>query len=647
MAKKKKKVAAPPKPPRHYGIYIIPVIIILGFLIYSNSFHTPFAFDDQSLLLDNQLLKHDTIFTQYNLPRYIGLVTFALNYKYQQLNTTGYHLVNLLIHIANAILVYLLVRTLLMLTKRRDDKTYLFYVPISTALIFLVHPIQTQAVTYIAQRFTALAALFTLSSVLLYVIFKTRQKGSWLYLILSMLCAVLAYKTKENTATLPFILIIIEYIFFKSSKTALAKKAFYLLPYFLLLGVIVISFVSMHGKFEDVLTGLAEKSKETKMISRSQYLITEFRVLVTYMRLLLLPVHQAIDYYYPLSDSFFESRTLLSFLLIAALAAGAIVSIPRFPITAFGILWFFNFVLIESSVIPISDVIFEHRVYLPSIGFILALTSLVFALLRDSTRHIAGIVLLCIIIALSAATYMRNKVWDSSISLWEDAAKKYPQNYRNHVNLGVSYAKLERFDEAIKELESGLPSSTTNAQGCIQLARCYYKKGNTQKGREWLNRAIQLDADAPSVIEGAATIYLEQRNYDAAITILNHGYPDNKSNLIINGLLARAYCSIGNLDKALFFFDEALRINSTYAEAHHDRGLCLVRNNKLLEARPSFLQSIALRPDLADAYYFVALSYDQEGDRTNAVRYYREAVDRSPAESPLSAKAQARLNELQ
>ena len=642
MAKKKKKDVIPQ---RSYSIYFIPIIIIVGFIIYSNTFHVPFLFDD-TMILENQELQNGSIFAQLNAPRYVGLITFALNYQLNRFNTTGYHLVNLLIHIANALLVYLLTKKLIELKSLNGNSNYLLYVPILTALIFLVHPAQIQAVTYISQRITALAAFFTLASVILYIKFRIKESRSFGYLVLSLLCAVLAYKTKENTATLPVIIGIIEYIFFRASKINLKQKVLYILPYFLLLGVIIISFVHINASFEEVLTRMAEKSKETEMISRSQYLITEFRVVVTYIRLLLIPVNQCIDYFYPLAESFFEIRTLFSFLIVAGLCAVGFAGLKKHPLSSFGIFWFLNFLLIESSLIPIRDVIFEHRMYLPSVGFILALVSFLFIIVPDSFKRGLAIALLCIVIALSIATYNRNKVWGSAISLWEDAVKKYPQNLRNHVNLAVSYAEKERYDDAIKEFTIGLPKNTRDGEGSMQFARCYFKKGMVELGMEWIDRAVKLNPASLPILYGAATIYLEQNNYESALKTLNYAYNVNKSDMVINGLLGRTNCSIGNLDKALFFFDEAIRINSSFAEGYHDKGLCLFRNRKIIESRPSFLRCLEIEPTLTDSYYFIGVSYEMEKDITNAARYYEQAIARSPQGSIISVKAQERLSKL-
>ncbi|MBI5874383.1 MAG: hypothetical protein HZB81_00780 [Deltaproteobacteria bacterium] len=154
------------------GHAIIPLIfILLGFLIYSNVLYGPFIFDDGLFIRDNYQIRNLSIFTDFSGTRYIGFLTFALNYYFGGLNTFGYHLVNIIIHIINAILVYFLVWFTLDRIKPKNPLliAYSDYLPFVVSLIFLVHPIQTQAVSYITQRFESLVTLFFLLSLVLYI----------------------------------------------------------------------------------------------------------------------------------------------------------------------------------------------------------------------------------------------------------------------------------------------------------------------------------------------------------------------------------------------------------------------------------------------------------------------------------------------
>lgn len=212
MAKKKIKKAQqeqkPTEPQRseapQYKIYIVLLILIFtGLLIYSNTFHSPFAFDDYRNITENDDVTNNAIAGKPNHQRWIGFVTFAANYHYGKMNTFGYHVVNISIHIINAFLVYLIIQKILLILQSSSAIMYRREIPLIVSLLFLVHPIQTQAVNYIVQRITALAALFALLSILYYLKFRSGKTKDYGSLLLSLLACLLAYKTKENTATLP------------------------------------------------------------------------------------------------------------------------------------------------------------------------------------------------------------------------------------------------------------------------------------------------------------------------------------------------------------------------------------------------------------------------------------------------------------
>lgn len=277
----------------------------------------------------------------------------------------------------HGILVFLICSLLLHILKLNLSNLQSYFFSLTVSLLFILHPIQTQAVTYISQRFASLAALFAFSSIYCYL--QYRNKSSSAYYIGSLLFALLAFKTKENTATLPLIIIMLEWLVFRPSNRH-KKIIIAVIPYFFLLSVIVFSFVNAKKPVAELVNDIIGKSVETSTISRTTYLMTQFRVITTYLRLLLLPIRQSIDYYYPLSKSFFEGKTFLCFLLLLCLLIISIIIRKKYTAISVGMLWFFIFLIVESSIIPIADVIFEHRLYLPSFGFFFALTSLIYCI---------------------------------------------------------------------------------------------------------------------------------------------------------------------------------------------------------------------------------------------------------------------------
>ncbi|MBC8465839.1 hypothetical protein H8D57_02335, partial [bacterium] len=357
-------------------------------------------------------------------PRAIVDLTFALNYSWGKLNVFGFHLTNVLIHILNGFFVYILGTIMFehLSGLARAPNSSLKFVPLFAALVFVTHPIQTQVVTYTVQRYASMAALFYLASVLFYIKariiqkcaeqkgqreeefdqgsklkaqssevrgqrsedrgqriedsgqrieFKVqRLKGNWFSAIsyqlsalyfLSILCGLLSFLSKQNTASLPGVILLVEYLLIDRTWQGWKKKLLWFTPAFVL-WVLFIAYVS--GLFsgggweEGLLEDVSERMMETESVDRWNYLYTQFNVLVVYIRLLCLPINQNLDYMYPFNAGFFDGYTPLAFLLMMCISVISIWMIKRSQIVSLAILWFFITLSVESSIIPIRDALF-------------------------------------------------------------------------------------------------------------------------------------------------------------------------------------------------------------------------------------------------------------------------------------------------
>jgi len=551
------------------------LLYFLAVLIYSNTFSDPFHFDDEANIVDNPRIKNLSNLIDLSGRRYVGFLSFALNYHFGQLNVFGYHLVNLLIHITNGFLVYSLVLLLLRIppplltpySSRLSPPASTFAssssIALATALLFVVHPLQTQAVTYIVQRFTSLAALFYLLTSVLYLKWRSAKEESRirsLYYAGALLCTVLAMKTKESSFTLPLMLLLIEAVFFESPTR---KRWIALIPFLLTLLIIPLSHPGAVGEGEERIE-----------ISRWDYLFTQFRVIMTYLRLLILPVNQNLDYDYPISHSLLEPKVLFSFLFLLVLFTFSLYLLFVRPrpshssrLAAFGILWFFLTLSIESSIIPIRDVIFEHRLYLPSVGFFLAGSVLIITLL-DRWRGMNVLVIGVLVVILSIATYQRNVVWRDDLTLWTDVVRKSPNNARGHYSLGLAYQNLEHTDflflnDAIREYEAAIALNPN-------YARAHNALGNLYKDLGRVDEQIQ--------------------EYKIALTI-NPDFAEAHFNL------GNLYKDLGRVDEQIQEYKIALTINPDFAEAHYNLGVAYVEQGRLSEAIHEFEQALQIKPD--------------------------------------------------
>jgi hypothetical protein len=504
----------------------IPLILIalLGLLAYSNTFEVPFQFDDQFNIVENPLIKDLSNFVepsqaaghrQYRnfIGRFFGSLTLALNYRFNGIDVAGYHVVNLAVHIANALLVYWMVlltfRTTFMKESAQTGNSQ--HIALFSALLFVSHPLQTQAVTYIVQRFASLAALFYLLAIVFYARCRIAGVLNIKAVILYFLCfisATFAMQTKEIAFTLPVAIAAYEFFFFRAS---FKKRLLFLVPLLLTMLIIPVTFLSM--------SDLETVTRLQTNMSRFDYLFTEIRVVASYIRLFFFPINQNLDYDYPVYHTFLKPQILLSSLfLLSIIGIGAYLfyrsrrreAILR--LTAFGIFWFFVTLSVESSLIPIADVMFEHRMYLPSIGFFIAIATVAALVVGRANKErvsATAVIVLCLVpLVLASAAYTRNKAWHSEVSLWEDVVRKSPNKARSHYELAEAYDLNGNTDEAIVHYLTALRLKPDYAYAHINLGIAYSKKGKLEEAVEHFKAALKLRPDLKYVHNNLGTVYL-------------------------------------------------------------------------------------------------------------------------------------------
>ncbi len=624
-----------------YGLAIaLSLITITTLLIYSHTFSFPFHFDDESSIVQNYRLRDLSKFWPPSGTRYIGFLSFAINYYFGRLNVFGYHLVNIIIHIINGLLVWWLL-TLTFRTPRMERSGILqlkSLIAITCALIFISHPIQTQAVTYIVQRFASLATLFYLLSLVLFIMGRLSHHAHnpiprAVFYLFSLLSAILAMLTKEISFTLPFVILLYEFTFFANSppgsvtqglslrlRTLGLKRLLYLIPFLLILLVIPLTLIGIDKPLGDIIGELGEATKEIKEIPRGVYLLTQFRVIVTYIRLLFLPIHQNLDYDYPLYNSLFRPEVFLSFTFLLSILGLAIYLFVRSRRThngyaflvSFGILWFFITLSVESSIIPIRDVIFEHRLYLPSVGAVIAFSTTIFYALRyakikvspASPSHLiaTSILLLVTTVPLGIATYNRNRVWKDGVTLWEDVVKKSPKKGRGYEGLGFAYYTKNQVDEAIKAMEvyrKILKMKPTQLGVHYRLGIAYYTLGQIEEAIEEYKKALRLVPDFPEAHFG----------------------------------IGAAYYSQGRMDEAIEEYEKALRLKPDYPDAHYNLAKVYESKGLLDMAVQESIMAVRINPDFVDAHFNLGIYYKQKGLKNEAIREFEEVLKLNPQDT--------------
>ena len=319
-----------PKNPVLLNLAGLALILGTGIIIYSNSFGCSWHLDDFINIVNNPIMRDLTDWETWwrmGNTRMAGLYSFALNYHFHEADVWGYHLVNLCIHLVNACLVWWLTFLICSSPALKEHKiaSHKMLFAFVTALMFVLHPLATQSVTYIVQRLASQVAMFYFLSLAFYLQARLTKRGNLTRILLFAGCAVsavLAMLTKENAFTLPFAIILSELFFIRTEKLSVIFRDYRVILLILLsLGALmVIPFQSSLSIFNSI----SPPGNPDFVLTPLNYFLTQFSVIVKYIQLLFLPVGQNLDYDFPVSHSLFEIKTLLSFLFLSSLVVLAV-----------------------------------------------------------------------------------------------------------------------------------------------------------------------------------------------------------------------------------------------------------------------------------------------------------------------------------
>ena len=648
---------------REFRFDLIAIIIIVfwGVIIYSNSFDAPFQFDDRAFVLANPAIKHlQNIHSivNYRPQRWVAFFTFAANFAISGNNVFSYHLFNLILHLLNTILIYCFLNFILNLPSFKIDKfqNSKKIIPFFISLLFLVHPLQTESVTYIYQRFTPLATFFYLLTLIFYIKYRNGSLKS--NYILCLLSLFLGMFSKEEMFTAPSMIILLEIYFisgFKVGKVGTEQcsvptrwKMFIPILLTLLLIPLTYIFIVKGMTFNNI--NLNRISRDTFIFSRSTYLFTEFNVLIKYFQLFFFPIVLNLDYDFPISETLFEYPTILSFLIVLTLLIIGILLYKKHRLISFGIIWFFVTISITSSIIPIKDVIFEHRMYLPSIGLSIALIFALYQIFPGTvtkspflksvngsssplSKRVGGllpILLIIIAIAFSFLTYRRNEVWRDDVRLWEDTAKKSPNKSRVHSNLANALVRAGKIDDAIKHYLEALRITPDYAEGYNNLGIALFRKGKIDEAIKYYNEALRLKPEYADAYNNLGNALQSQNKYDEAISYYKKAIQNNPNH-------SRAYNNLGDalmrqekIDEAIDNYLKAVKLDPEYAECYNNLGLAFAKKNDINAAINYLSMAVQINPKHTKAHYNLAYYLYKAGNKDEAITHYSEVIKQTP-----------------
>lgn len=591
-------------------------IVLFGVVLYSNTLHVPWYMDDLNNILDNRAVHtlEDAWSAVFSTARGFINLTFAVNYALGGDNAVGFHVVNIAIHLLTCCLVFLLL-------KRVFPKNILSAA--GGALIFLAHPLQTQAVTYIVQRATSLAGLFFFLAIYLYTRFREDLEGTpkrnWALFAGALVCGALAVGIKQNTAVLPVAIMLFER-YFLSGRHPLSWKRLcaYIAPFALapLWSAAQSLFIPLVANGETLSTlGKMPNLIHLQQLSPLNYLFTEFSVIWLYLRLLVFPLGQALDYDYPIVTTLFTWPTFTGLLGIMLLLVMALKIRGKFPRISFGLFWFFLTLAIESTFIPL-DPVFEHRLYLPMFGFGLALMACLVKLPGRVNLTFA----LVIILILSVLTWQRNARWNDPVAFYENNLQHAPRSERVYLGLGNALMNSGRVIDARRAYLSGLKINPEYTLLYLALAKSFSRSNENHKAVDLLLKAIAIEPGNDNLYVNLGGTYILLEQFDRAIEVLKKALSLAPQNPNIYMNLGVAYEQTGSIEDALGYFKRAIELDGNNPQRYFLLGIALSRCGEFKKALQAYMQAIQLDPGHERALLYAAMASDQIGEAQLAGR---------------------------
>ncbi len=652
-------------------------LALIGLLVYSNSFRVPFHYDDITFLKEKLIIKSLPLFLEWITEDFLRIIsgrafllfTFYLNYVINGLDTFGYHLVNLAIHISTAFLFYLLITKYVINDKTIASNDNINPLPVQNSgvgcfldnsyhlkailasTVFLVHPINTESVTYISSRSSELSALFIVASMLCF--FRaTQNKFHFTIYVLSIFFFILGLSTKEAAVVIPLLILLFDLYFISNRNKNFRARFKYHLPFWLM----ILAGFSYYARF----------IIKPEMYDRPWlvHILTESKVFIEYLRLLILPFGLNFDHYVRESVSL-DPWVLSSIMIIFALLIIAIFIRNKNRVLSFSIIWvFIN--LVPFMTIKLSDYMTERWLYAAAIGFSLGLVELIMRVF-SGRKKIGVIVLSCIILLFGSLTVLRNNVYKSPVDLWADSLKKSPEKARPYTNLSASYLERGNIAKAIEIMELSIKMGNRAIETYLNLANAYFLKDDLNKAEEILvslhNRGV------PEIYYyNLGVVYKFKKEYEKSIEEFKKVLKTNPQSISALGSIGECYELLGEKDKAREYFmsategiprnaeDYLVLAKSYFAIGENQKGTeslnkaliadpfniyirniianTLLEKNYLDEAYKHFSLMAEISPDYVNAYKGMGRAMLAKGNTSEARRQFKKALSLLPDVSP-------------
>ena len=655
--------------------YMMGILVLLPLLVYLNCLHNDFVYDDLHLVSHNQgikgIQKVPSIFSLKKLGSYrpVRMASYALDYSLNQqlwrhlegmsgkdegyewgLNPFGYHFSNLLYHIITVLLVFLVINTL------TGDHRVAFLV----SVLFSIHPVHTESVAYISGRRDILSTLFYLIG--FYSFMRWRTSLKWRYSVMCGVSYLLALGSKEMAVTLPllcFCFDVVRYLQVESGEKGsstlkrvlrVLKKVVVSHKYFYLMFFVAAAFATYYKVWI--------KSPSVRHSFYGEHIglhvLTMAKVMVHYLTLMLFPINLVADYSYrgfPLASSLFEPSALMALLILVFIFYFFWRLLNSSPLLSFGIMWWWVTLLPVCQIFPHHELMAEHYLYLPSIGFLLVMALLVVeGIERGRWKQFVYSSLCIVIVLFSVRAVYRNGEWKDATTLWEETVKIVPHCVRAQNNLGVCYYTQGRYQEAKEKHQLALRVSPDHVDSYNNLGNACLALRLDKEAEEYYTRALELDPSYEKAHSNLGMVCIKKGRYQEALAHLTEAtrlnprfaYPyygkgllmlllknisKDSDSIQLNDAFKGSYGIflkdvLKNPDAILWWaldqFKKAISYNPGFAEAYSNLASVYILRGQYEEAERALLTAIRLKPGLVEAHKNLIELYEIVGKKDKA-----------------------------
>lgn len=603
------------------------LLIVAVFVAYSNTLHAPFEFDDYGAIINNSSLRdfwalrwlHPTAgggSTASGRP--VLAFTLALNYAWGGLNPVGYHILNIAIHALAALVLFGIVRRTLARVVSGISETQVNLMGLAATALWALHPLQTEAVTYIVQRAESLMALFYLLTFYCFLrsLDSPRRKSWQAGAILACLAGM---GTKEVMVSAPVMLLLFDRAYIETSFRKIWRERRGL---YIGLGAtwifLVYLVLSLGGNRGGSTGGLSVQA------AAAPYWLTQFVAFVTYIKLIFWPSPLVFEYGPDVYNGI--APVIASAVVVIALFGASIVACLRWPKLGFLGLFFFA-ILAPTSIIPGTlQAIVEHRLYL-------ALAPVAVLVILPLWRYLesrATYPLLAIVAVLGVATFQRNATYRSAVDLWRDTALKRPGNSRAHHNYAEALAGAGQTNDAIAEYRRAIEIQPDHAFAQEGLGRLLLERGRPDEAAQHFRAALQADPSLAVARVNLGRALTQLGDADGAMKEYQAVLATEPEAIDARVNLSALLIANGRVAKGEAMLRAVLTAQPELAEAHYHLGIALEKDGDVSSAEKEFAEALRLKPGFAPAHLAQGNVLARRGDMTGAIHSYEEAIHLDP-----------------